>query len=138
MSDVLAVTMYLDDVTVGKYFTGNSVGINNKDFVGGVTPFAPESPGEEIALKKFARAHRAKYVEGPPTYLLTIKIPANCAVQHFLRREIKVLDDRPEETVGFLKPVNLYNYPKMIAEVTKIDVEGAPEELLSAGYRLLS
>ena len=90
------------------------------------------------ALKKFARAHRAQFVDGPPTILLTIKIPAKFAVQHFLAQDIKILDDRPEETVRFLKAVNSYNYPTMMPQVTHIDVEGAPEALLTEGYSLLS
>ena len=138
MSDYLAVSMYMDDATARKYFTANSVGIDNKGFLGEIVPFAFASPGEKIALKKFARAHRAQFVHGPPTILVTIKIPAKFAVQHFLAQEIKVLDDRPEETVGFLKAVNSYNYPTMMPQVTHIDVEGAPEALLTEGYSLLS
>ena len=138
MSEVLAVSMYMDEATAGKYFTANSVGIDNEAFTGMVVPFAPQSPGEEIALKKFARAHRAGYVEGPPAFLLTIKIPARFAVHHFLAQDIKVMDNRPEETVGFAKPVNQNNYPTMVLEVTAMDVPGQPEELLRAGYELLS
>ena len=137
MSEFLAVTMYMDQATAEKYFTANSIGIDNEDFTGMVVPFAPQSPGEKIALKKFARAHKAQYVEGPPAYLLTIKIPANVAVQHFLDKEIKMMENRPEETVGFTMAVNKDNYPTMFPQVTNIDVPGAPDELLSAGYELL-
>ena len=139
MSEFLAVSMYMDEASARKYFTGVALdGIDNKHFPGNVVPFAPQSPGEVIALKKYARAHRAQYVKGPPAYLLTIKIPANFAVQHFLDQDIKVMDNRPEETVGFAKSVNQRNYPTMIPEVTAMDVQGAPEELLRAGYELLS
>ena len=41
-------------------------------------------------------------------------------------------------TIAFAKPVNKKNYPSMILEVTTMDVQGAPEELLMAGYELLS
>ena len=102
---------------------------DSKSFPGNVVPFAPHIPGEAIALKKFARAYRSKYVQGLPTYLLKIKIPANYAVQHFLDKDIKVMEDRSEETVAFAKPVNKENYPSMIVEVTKIDVQGGPKLL---------
>ena len=137
MSDVLAVTMYLDEATCGKYFSGGAVGINNKDFQGNVVPLTPQSEGEAVALKKFARAHRAGYVTGPPVYLLTIQIPVYDTVQHFLAHDLKVLDNRPEATVGFTRAVSIHNYPTMKAEVTKIDVPGGPDQLLSAGYELL-
>ena len=145
MPEFLTVSMYMDNDTVGKCFNGNSavdennfLGINNEDFKGNVVPFAPQSEGDEIALKKFARAHRAEYVQGPPAILLTIKIPANTAVQHFLARDIQSLDDRPELTVGFMKSVNKDNYPDMKLEVKKIDAEGESEELLSAGLALFA
>ena len=137
MTRFLAVSMYMDAETAAKYFTGNSVGIDNKDFIDKVVPFAPESEGERIALKKFARAHRAKYISGPPVLLMTIKIPANAAVQHFLDRDIKVMERRPEKTIGFTRAVNIYNYPSMLPEVTQFDVPGTPEELLRMGYELL-
>ena len=140
MPEFLTVSMYMDNDTVGKCFNGNSavdennfLGIKIEDFKGRGVPFAPQSEGDEIALKKFARAHRAEYVQGPPAILLTIKIPANTAVQHFLARDIQSLDDRPELTVLFMKSVNKDNYPDMKLEVKKIDAEGESEELLSAG-----
>ena len=138
MSEFLSVSMYMDGATAAKYFTAKSAGIDNKGFTDMVVPFAPQSRGEKIALKKFARAHRANYISGPPVLLLTIKIPANAAVQHFLDRDLKVMDNRPEKTVGFTKAVNKDNYPTMLAEITEIDVPGAPEELLKAGYELLN
>ena len=137
MVDSLVVTMYMDDVTMQKYFTGGAVGIDNRGFLGGVVPFAPQSPGEAIALKKFARAHRAGYVNGPPKFLVTIRIPARFAVDHFVAQDIKVLADRPEATVGFTLTVNATNYPSMQAEVTHMDVAFAPDELLDAGLQLL-
>ena len=79
-----------------KFFGPGSVGIDNKSFQGKVVPFAPQSEGEKIALKKFARAHRAWYVWGPPAYLLTVKIPAKFALQHFLDQDIIVVEKRPE------------------------------------------
>ena len=138
MSDYLVVTMYLDEATSIKYFSAGAAGIDNQDFVGRVVPFAPHSPGDQIALKKYARAHRAGYVEGPPARLLTLKIPARFAVHHFLAQDIKVMDNRPEETVGFARPVNATYYPSLQAEVTEIDVPGGPSDLLRAGYELLS
>ena len=137
MSGVLAVTMYMDKATYEKYFTGAAWGIDNNDFDGYVVPFAPQSGGELVALKKFARAYSTWHVKGPPVYLLTIKIPANDAVQHFLAHDLKVLDNRPEATVGFTRTVNIHNYPTMKAEVIKIDVPGGPDRLLRSGYDLL-
>ena len=137
MTTFLAVSMYMDEETAAKYFTGNAVGINNKDFTDKVVPFAPKSKGEKIALKKFARAHRAEYISGPPVLLITIKIPADAAMQHFVDGDIKVMDRRPEKTIGFTKAVNIHNYPSMLAEVTQFDLPGTPEELLSSGYELL-
>ena len=137
MSDYLEVSMYLDKATAKKYFSGTGLEIDNQDFSGYVVPFAPKSPGETIALKKFARAHRDGYVTGPPILLLTIKIPARFAVDHFVAQDIKVLADRPEATVGFTLTVNATNYPSMQAEVTHMDVAFAPDELLDAGLQLL-
>ena len=137
MSDYLEVSMYLDKATAKKYFSGTVLGIDNQDFSGYVVPFAPKSPGETIALKKFARAYRARYVTGPPILLLRIKIPARFAVDHFVAQHIKVLDDRPEATVGFTLPVNASNFPSMRAEVTHF-TDVAPEELLATGKQLLS
>ena len=137
MTDYLTVSMYFDGVTASRYFSGASVGINNQDFSGHVVPFAPESQGDQIALKKFARAHKARFATGPPVLLLTIKIPAKFALQHILAREIKVMENRPEETVGFARPVNASNYPSMMAEVTQIHVQDEQDTLLQAGYELL-
>ena len=137
MSDYLEVSMYLDKATTEKYFIGNVLGIDNRDFTGYVVPFAPASEGDTIALKKYARAHRARYVTGPPILLVRIKIPARFAVDHFVAQHIKVLDDRPEATVGFTLPVNASNFPSMRAEVTHF-TDVAPEELLATGKQLLS
>ena len=138
MSDYLVVSMYLDEATFMKYESSGAAGIDNEEYVGRVVPFAPHSPGNQIALKKYARAHKGGYVEGPPARLMTLKIPAGFAVDHFLAQDIKVMDNRPEETVGFAKPVNLTSYPSMHVEVTEIDVPGGPSELLRVGLELLS
>ena len=137
MTDFLTVSMYMDEAIARKYFSGGAVGINNQDFSGHVVPFAPESQGDQIALKKFARAHKARYVTGPPVLLLTLMIPAKSALQHILDREIKVVENRPEETVGFARPVNAANYPSMMAEITQIHVQDDQDALLQAGYELL-
>ena len=134
--DDLVVSMFLSDATMNKYFTGNAIGINNEDFPGDAVPFAYQSDEEVIALKKFARAHKARRVEGPPTWLLTLRIPATYAVEHILKKEIKVVTDRPEKTVGFLKPVNAYNFPRMQPTLTHIDTVGVPESLLASGRKL--
>ena len=136
-SEFLAVAMYMDEATIQHYFNGGTVGIDNQGWTGRVVPLAPSSAGEWIALKKFARAHRARYVTGPPKYLVSIRIPVRFAVEHFLAGDIKRLEDRPEETVGFTRPVNTTNYPSMKAEVTKIDTPDGPNDLLEAGYQLL-
>ena len=137
MSDFLEVAMYFDQATAAKYFNGASLGgIDNSHFDDSAVPFAPTSQGEQIALKKFARAYRAEHVMGPPVLLLNIKIPARFALEHFVAQEIKVVANRPEKTVGFMLPVNASNYPHMSVEVTIFDVEGVPEELLKAGLQL--
>ena len=141
--NALRVYMYLDEGTVNRYVTVSSgaqpstrsIDIDNKHFAGYVVPFGLD---EENALKKYARAYNAWSVKGPPVLLVSITIPANFALQHFLDQEIKVMDYRPEATVGFTMPVNTTNYPSMKPQVTEIDVPGAPEELLRAGYELLS
>ena len=136
MSDYLVVSMYLDDDTAFKYFHKGANGINNKDFPENVVPFAPQSNNEQVALKKFARAHRAGHVTGTPKHLLTIRIPSNCAVGHFVDKTIKVLDHRPEDTIGFTKPVTATNYPSMQVIWTKIDA-GISDQLLQLGLQLL-
>ena len=149
MSEFLAVSMYMDQVTTQKYFTGRAVygsgdrrtwfwpSIDNELSTGMVVPFASQSFGENTALKIFARAQKAGYVEGRSTCLLTIKIPANRAVQHFLDKDIIIMENMSEETVGFMKAVNQFNYPTMSQQVIKFDVPAEREGLLRAGYELL-
>ena len=85
----LAVSMYMDEATMWKYFSSTASGsIDNQDFQGDVVPFAAQSKDEWIARKKFARAHRARKVTGPPAVLIKIKIPGNMALQHFLDQDI--------------------------------------------------
>ena len=135
MSDHLKLSMYMDQDTAARYFTVVSCGIDNNSFEGYFVPFALHSDGEKIALKKFARDHTARHVVGPPRYLLTITIPAHHAVQYFLDRSIKVLENRQEATVAFTKPINLYNYPAMIMGFVRFD---EPENLLKSGNELLN
>ena len=137
MPEFLEVSMYMDEANVEKHLTDiDFAGIDNTSFPGYVVPFAPSIPGEKIALKKFARAHKANKVK-KPTHLLKIKIPAKDAVQHFLDKDIKVMEDRPEKTVAFAKRVNMQNYPSMSVELIEMDVQGGPEDLLKAGLELL-
>ena len=139
MSEGLVVSMYLDEATARVLLPGTSVGINNNAFKGNVVPFAPHSDGEWIALKKFARAHRAGYVRGTPDYLLNITIPDIFALQHFLDQDIKVVEGRPEKTIGFTRIVNENYYPSMKVMVTTIDVSEADKlKMLNAGYGLLN
>ena len=137
MSEFLTVCMYMDSASAASYFSGGVVGINNADFAG-VVPFAPTSEGEVIALKKYARAERANNVQGPPHLLLTIKIPACSALDHFVAREIRMVDGRPEETIGFARAVNVTNYPSMLPEVAEIEDPTVAEHLLLEGMGLLN
>ena len=138
MSDFLTVSMYMDKATAEKYFSSSGVGINNKHFSDSVVPFAPTSDREVIALKKYARAERRNNVQGPPHLLLTIKIPARPALDHIVAREIQVLDNRPEETIGFARAVNVTNYPSMLPEVAYINDPIVADNLLLEGRRLLN
>ena len=138
MSEFLTVCMYMDSATAASYFSGGGVGINNADFTGSVVPFAPTSEGEVIALKKYARAHRANRVQGPPFLLLTIKIPACSALDHFVARDIRMVDGRPEETIGFTRAVSVTNYPSMLAEVAYIEDATVADNLLLEGRQLLN
>ena len=136
-SEFLAAAMYMDAATMNHYFTGGAAGIDIQGWPGNVVPFAPSSEGESIALKKFARAHRARYATGPPKLLMVIKIPARFAVEHLVAKEIKVLDDRPEETIGFARPVNSRNFPSMQVDLVRIDDPEVSAELLRSGLALL-
>ena len=138
MSDNLVVSMYFDKATANKYFNRNCVGILNDDFAEYVVPFVCQSEGEQSALRKYARAHRAaKGGLGPPYILLTVKIAAKYALDHFLKQEIKVMDHLGGETVGFTMPVNITNYPHMQPVITKFDDPDVPDNLLRSGYELL-
>ena len=131
------MSMFLDDAKVLQYLRNRTVDIANKDFQGEVVPFAPQSYEEYIAVKKFARAHRAGSVKGAPVLLVTVSIPARHALAHIRDLEIEYMDERPEETVAFTKPVNKTNYPSMHITLTPIDEPGAPEAFLQKGYALL-
>ena len=136
-SEFLAAAMYMDAATMNHYFTGGAAGIDIQGWPGNVVPFAPSSEGESIALKKFARAHRARYATGPPRLLIVIKIPARFAVEHLVAHDIKVLEDRPEETIGFARPVNSRNFPSMQVDLVRIDDPEVSAELLRSGLALL-
>ena len=137
-SDFLTAAMYLDDATIRRYLTRPSEGINNRGWSGNVVPFAPGSEDEWIALKKFARAHEAGHVTGPPKLLMIVRIPARFAVQHFVARDIQVLNNRPEATIGFAKPVNKESFPSMHVELAVIEDEVVSSRLLTSGLQLLS
>ena len=53
-----------------------------------------------------------------------------------MKLDIEVMTDRPEETVGFKKVVNLRNFPKMQVQLTTIGAEES-EDLLKKGAQLL-
>ena len=131
----LVLSMYLDERTANSIQDGC---IDNEKFKGNVAPFTYHSEGETKALKKFARAHRANFVKGPPVTLIMISIPAKAAIKHIHDGDLKMMDDRPDRTVGFAKPVNQQNFPTMKVELTTMDVPGLPEELLNSGYELLN
>ena len=137
-SDFLTAAMFLDDSTISSYLTHPSEGINNRGWPGNVVPFAPGSEDEWIALKKFARAHVVGHVTGPPKLLMIIRIPARYAVDHLVARQIQVLDNRPEETIGFAMPVNKDSFPSMHVELVKIEDPVVSSQLLQTGLGLLS
>ena len=132
--DGLKVAMYLDAESPWRFFSATGTGIAFKAFKGNVVPFAPRSEGEVIALMKYTRAHKTNQVRGPPKYLVSIKIPWSEAWQHMLAQEIKIVEGRPEATIGFTKDVNTINYPTLRGQVVELDEVGLPEQLLRAGY----
>ena len=139
--------MYVDEQTLQAFTSGvptwldthwQNDGIDNRLFSGGVVPFACDSLGQEVALKKFARAHRAKHVQGPPRILLKVSIPAPAAVAHCLDGDIQImLSGRPEKTIGFAKPVNNANFPSMVVSYREFN-EADGTALLASGLELLS
>ena len=139
--------MYVDARSLRAYQTGvatwlntnwHNHGIDNTLFSDNVVPFAVDSPGQQVALKKYARAHRAQSVLGPPVCLLHISLPASAALGHILRGDIKIMaSGRPEETVGFAKPVDQINFPQLVGDYIPLNpAEGIG--LLTAGLELLS
>ena len=139
--------MYVDARSLRAYQTGvatwlntdwHNHGIDNTLFSDNVVPFAVDSPGQKVALKKYARAHRAQSVQGPPVCLLHISLPASAALGHILRGDIKIMaSERPEKTVGFAKPVDKLNFPQMVGEYKFFNpAEGI--DLLTSGLKLLS
>ena len=127
----LEVAMYFCQDDAEQYFNVAALkGINNTHFPDKAVPFAPSSKDEQIALKKYGRAHWAGYVTGPPVLLMKVKIPAKFAFTHFVLEDIKVLK-RPEKTFGFMLPVNKANYPHMQYDVTLLG-EGVRDDLLKS------
>ena len=139
--------MYVDAQSLEAYKTGvatwlntewHNNGIDNKLFSEKLVPFAMDSPGQRVALKKYARAHRARSVQGPPVCLLHVSLPASAALGHILCGDIKIMaSGRPEETVGFAKPVDQINFPQLVGDYIPLNpAEGMG--LLTAGLELLS
>ena len=122
----------------GKFFEGDAdtIWMKSTQFADVVVPFAYQSNDNNIALKKYARAYvKEGGPVGPPAFLLTLKIPLNYALQHFMKLDIEVMD-RPEETVGFHKVVNRLNFPNMQVQLTPITAEESGV-LLQKGVQLL-
>ena len=132
------MSMYLSKEAKGKFFEGDpdTIEMNSTEFSDVVVPFAYQSNENYIALKKYVRAHRKGSVVGPPAFLLTLKIPASFALQHFMKLDIEVMTDRPEETVGFKEVVNRRNFPNMQVQLTTITAEESGD-LLQKGVQLL-
>ena len=137
-SEFLTAAMYFDNATALRYFSSEAEGIDNNGWSGNVVPFAPSSEEQWIALKKFARAYQAGYIDGPPKLLMIVRIPARFAVEHFVARDIQVLNNRPEATIGFAKPVNKDSFPSMHVELAVIEDEVVSSRLLTSGLQLLS
>ena len=130
--------MYLSQEAKGKFFSGDpdTIEMNSTQFSDVVVPFAYQSNENYIALKKYARAYgKEGGPVGPPAFLLTLKIPANYALQHFMQGDIEVMN-RPEETVGFHKVVNRRNFPNMQVQLSDISGEESAV-LLQKGIRML-
>ena len=133
------MSMYLSKEAKGKSFEGNdpdTIEMKSTDFSDVVLPFAYQSHENHMALKKYVRAYgKEGGPVGPPAFLLTLMIPANYALQHFMKVDIEVMD-RPEETVGFHKVVNRLNFPNMQVQLTPITAEESGV-LLQKGVQLL-
>ena len=138
--------MYIDAQSLIAYQTNvapwlntdwHNSGLDNRLFQDNVVPFAVDSPGQTIALKKYARAHFAGHVDGPPVCLLTIEIPAQEALYHIVNGDIKIMlaKERPEDTVGFTKPVSSVNFPSMSSHLYEIDQQKG-ESILTSGLEL--
>ena len=140
----LKAAMYIDEQSLVAYQTNRAAwlktnwhnsGLDNQLFEKNIVPFALDSPGQEIALKKYARAYFAGNAEGPPVRLLTIEIPAEEALYHIVHGDIKIMlesqKERPEDTVGFTKPVTSDNFPFMSSYLYLIDQQQG-ENLLNA------
>ena len=70
-------------------------------------PFALSSPGEEMAIRKYARAARKGELKNEaPVMLMQGTLPADAVLGHVLRGELKIVADRPDgPSVFFLKPI---------------------------------
>ena len=138
--------MYVDAQSLHAYQTGvatwlntdwHNHGIDNTLFSDDLVPFAVDSPGQEVALKKYARAHRAQSVQGPPVCLLQVSLPASAALGHILCGDIKIMPSgRPEKTIGFAKPVNTVNFPNLVGTYLQLN-EADGNSLLTAELELL-
>ena len=102
-------------------------------------PFALSSPGEEQAIRKYARAAKKGNVNNePPVMLIEGTLPADEVVGHVLRGELNIVAGRPDgPSVLFMKPVNVENYPSSSWLITMLDDKIAAAGMFAAGLRAI-
>ena len=88
-----------------------------------------------IALKYVALSHRGGMVTGPPTYLISGKLPEHASHAHLLREEIRVHAGRC--AYGFALPMSVTNYPRLQWDIGAIFDDCQAKTLLESGYYVL-
>ena len=110
-------------------------GLDPGIFPCGEVPMKFWSPDHRIALEWFARARRAGTISLPPTFLLTVSMPALRFLEHCLRGDIVIHSET--STCGFKKPVNPVNYPGLEVDAIEIADDVAQNMLDNTTKHLL-
>ncbi len=111
-------------------------GMDPKLFSTGYVPMKPASGVDLVgrdapASKGFALAHRARRVEGPPRWMVSLTLSAERVIKHLFDG---LLEIHPQiETLAFKKPINEKNYPGIADVVAHPISPDVGERLLQFG-----
>ena len=87
-----------------------------------------------VASKYYALAHRARRVQGPPCWLISITLQPEDLIKSLFDGSVEIKPD--QETLAFKKEITPQNYPGITAVARRI-VPEIGNRLLKSGYTAL-